>query len=63
MPIPGYDLDDIEEHLRQRIDDKELRELLTEEEWKRHEEGEDLVDLLDEEDIERLLVSGDDGEN
>ncbi|WP_435334426.1 hypothetical protein [Haloarchaeobius sp. TZWWS8] len=61
MPIPGYDIDDIEENLRQRIDDRKLRELLTEEEWKRHENGENLVDLLDDEDIHRLL--GDDETN
>lgn len=58
MVIPGYDPDDLEDALETQLDRKGREEYLTEEERRRHERGESLVDLLDEEDIRRLLERG-----
>jgi len=55
MTIPGYDPDDVESALEARLSGRELATFLTEAEVGRYEAGADLVDLLDDEDIERLL--------
>ncbi|WP_439028056.1 hypothetical protein [Haloarchaeobius sp. DT45] len=59
MPIPGYDLDDLDDDLRERIEEKQLEEILSEEDRKRLEDGESLLDILSEEEIERLLADDD----
>jgi hypothetical protein len=55
MPVSGYDPDDIDEDLAGRLEDREIEEFLTDEEVERWESGESLLDLLDEDDIDRLL--------
>lgn len=55
MPVPGYDPDDVDDHLEGLLDDEDLDRYLTAEERRRYEDGESLSDLLDEEDIHRLL--------
>jgi hypothetical protein len=55
MPVSGYDPDDIDEDLAARLEDREIEEFLTDEEVERWESGESLLDLLDEDDIDRLL--------
>ena len=57
MVIPGYDPDDLEDALETQLNREGKGEYLTEEEQRRFESGESLVDLLDEEDIRRLLES------
>lgn len=56
MTIPGYDLDDLDDNLRARIDEGHLADYLTDEEIERLQGGESLLDLLDEDDIDRLLA-------
>lgn len=64
MPVSGYDPDDLDEALEALIDERDAREFLSEEEWAAYGEGEDLVDLLDEDEIHALLDEhGDDEEN
>jgi hypothetical protein len=55
MAIPGYDPDDLERVLRAAIAD-DPDSYLTAEERRRHASGEELVDLLDEEDIDRIVA-------
>ncbi|MFC4356496.1 hypothetical protein ACFO0N_00870 [Halobium salinum] len=55
MPIPGYDPDDVDDHLEGLLDGEDLDEYLSADERRRYEDGESLGDLLDEEDIRRLL--------
>ena len=55
MPVPGYDPEDLDDELEARLTDGELRERLTDDEFRRYENGESLVELLDSEEIERLL--------
>lgn len=57
MGIPGYDLADLDDHLEERLQGRDLSEWLTAEEIEQYEQGESLVDLLSAEDIERLLGS------
>jgi hypothetical protein len=56
MVIPGYDLDDLDDNLRARIDEDHLSDYLTDEEVARLQAGESLLDLLDEDDLDRLLA-------
>lgn len=59
MPVPGYDPDDLDEALERKLDDRDVSEFLTETERQQWESGESLVDLLDEDDIDRLLEKED----
>jgi hypothetical protein len=54
MVIPGYDLDDLNENLRERIDERKLDDVLTDEDHARLDAGESLLDVLDDDDIERV---------
>jgi hypothetical protein len=56
MVIPGYDLDDIDENLRERIDERKLDDVLTDEDRARLEGGERLLDVLDDDDIDRITT-------
>lgn len=56
MPVPGYDPEDLDEMLRARLDDSDPDEYLTPAERERYEDGASPLDLLDEDDIERLLA-------
>ena len=58
MAIPGYDPEDVEETVRERLDGGDPDELLDEEERRAYESGEDLLEALDSETLE-LLVVGD----
>ena len=56
MPVPGYDPDDLDEELSERTTEEDLDRLLTEEERRAYENGDEgLFDLLSEEDIEAIL--------
>jgi hypothetical protein len=55
MAIPGYDLDDLDGNLQARIDEEDVEEYLTEGELQRLQDGTSLLDLLDEDDIDRLV--------
>ncbi|MFD1646965.1 hypothetical protein [Haloarchaeobius litoreus] len=55
MPVPGYDLDDLDESLRERLAQRALEEMLDDEELARLEAGEGLTDVLEPEEISRLL--------
>lgn len=59
MPISGYDPDDLEQTLADRLAEHGHEEFLTDEEYERVNAGESLVDVLDSEDIERLLALDD----
>ncbi len=56
MTIPGYDPDDLDAALERAMADRDPAEYLTEAERSRWQAGEGLSDLLDDEDVERLLV-------
>ncbi|PSP77328.1 hypothetical protein BRC81_10135 [Halobacteriales archaeon QS_1_68_20] len=56
MAIPGYDLDDLDDNLQARIDEQDVEEYLTDEELQRLQGGESLLDLLDEDDLDRLIA-------
>ncbi|MFC4449029.1 hypothetical protein [Halorussus aquaticus] len=57
MPVGGYDPDDLDEKLSDLLDEtgRDPSNWLTAEEIAAWENGESLVDLLDEEDIRELL--------
>lgn len=56
MPIGGYDPDDLDDRLDELATDQDLDRLLTAEERRAYENGEQgLFDLLSEKDIESLL--------
>lgn len=59
MPVPGYDPDDLDEFLAERLSGRDVEQYLSDEELQRYEEGESLVDLLDDEDIRRLTEERD----
>jgi hypothetical protein len=61
MPVSGYDPDDVDDALERMLEDREVSEFLTEAERRQWETGDSLVDLLDEDDIDRLLDRGDAG--
>ena len=56
MTVPGYDPDDLDAALAALAEDHDIDDLLTPEERARWEAGEGLSDLLDDEDVERLLT-------
>ncbi len=56
MTVPGYDPDDLDAALEALAEDRDIDDLLTAEERARWEAGEGLSDLLDDEDVERLLT-------
>ncbi|WP_440770268.1 hypothetical protein [Natronorubrum sp. DTA28] len=61
MVIPGYDPDDLDDALESHLSAGELEDRLTESELERYRAGdESLVDLLGEDEIERMLDRGDD---
>lgn len=55
VPVPGYDPDDLDDVLRTRLEDPERRKRLSEEERAAYERGDDLVEALDEETIDRIV--------
>jgi hypothetical protein len=55
MVIPGYDPDQLDENLRERLAEWAITQLLTEAEQERLREGESLLTLMDEEDIDRIM--------
>lgn len=61
MPVSGYDPDDLDDKLVELMDDRDLSNWLSPEERREYEQGANLVDLLDEEEIHELL-SKDDGD-
>ena len=54
MAIPGYDPEDVEETVRERLDGGDPEELLDEEERRAYESGEDLLEALDSDTLESL---------
>lgn len=56
MTLPGYDPDDLDRVLRNRLEDPELQALLTDAEREAYESGDDLLEALNEETIERLVT-------
>lgn len=54
MVIPGYDPDDLEQRLEELLDEYG-DDLLSAEDRRRVESGESILDVLDSDDIERLL--------
>ena len=59
MAIPGYDPEDVEETVRERLDGGDPGELLDEEERRAYESGEDLLEALDSDTLESLVVDED----
>jgi hypothetical protein len=55
MPVPGYDLADLDESLRERLAQKALNDMLGDEDLARLEAGEGVTDVLDPEEISELL--------
>jgi hypothetical protein len=55
MVVPGYDIDDLDENLRERLAEWALKQLLEEDEQEQLRQGSSLLDLLDEEDIDRIM--------
>jgi hypothetical protein len=55
MVVPGYDIDDLDENLRERLVEWALKQLLEEDEQEQLRQGSSLLDLLDEEDIDRIM--------
>jgi hypothetical protein len=59
MPVGGYDPEDLDDTLSALVDDRDPSNWLTDEEIREWEQGENLVDLLDEDDIHELLQKSD----
>jgi len=57
MVVPGYDLDDLDETLRERIDAGRLDDVLDDADRERLDAGESLLDVLDDDDIDRITTS------
>lgn len=55
MTIPGYDPEDLDDALRTRLEEGDPEQLLSEEELRAYESGEDLIDAFETETIRRLL--------
>ncbi|WP_254543839.1 hypothetical protein [Halomarina pelagica] len=55
MPVPGYDPEDLDRLLLDRLGDREPADVLDEEGRRRYEAGADLVDVLDEATVRELL--------
>lgn len=63
MTIPGYDPDDLNDALETRLEERDVERHLSDEEREAYRRGDaDLVDLLDEDEIERLLDRDDGAE-
>ncbi|WP_435154625.1 hypothetical protein [Haladaptatus sp. DFWS20] len=54
MPIPGYDEDDLDEMLEERLEEHD-EQFLTPSQREEYENGGSLLDILSEDDIHRLL--------
>lgn len=54
MPVPGYDPDDLESALREAIESRDDG-FLTPEQREHYEQGEQLQEILDADDIDALL--------
>ncbi|GAA0229705.1 hypothetical protein ACFFQF_13425 [Haladaptatus pallidirubidus] len=54
MPIPGYDEDDLDEMLEERLEERD-EQFLTPSQREEYENGGSLLDILSEDDIHRLL--------
>jgi hypothetical protein len=57
MPVPGYDPEDLDRLLLDRLDDEPER-VLDAEQLRRYESGEDLVDVLSDEEIRDIVDEG-----
>ncbi|MFC6836058.1 hypothetical protein [Halomarina ordinaria] len=55
MPVPGYDPEDLDRLLLDRLGEREPATLLDEAALRRYEAGADLVDVLDGETVRELL--------
>lgn len=56
MPVPGYDPEDLDDVLENKLTRQQKREFLTDDEWASYERGDaSILDLLDDEEIEQLL--------
>jgi hypothetical protein len=56
VPVPGYDPDDVDEALESLLEAGEIEDRLSESELKSYRAGEeDLIDLLDGDEIHRIL--------
>ena len=57
MPVPGYDPEDLDDRLAELTTEADLERLLTDEERRAYENGEEgLFDLLSEDDLEEILA-------
>ncbi|WP_162833851.1 hypothetical protein [Haladaptatus cibarius] len=54
MPVPGYDEDDLDEMLEERLEERD-EQFLTASQREEYENGGSLLDILSEDDIHRLL--------
>ena len=56
MPVPGYDPDDVDNLLEQKLSETDVRSQLSDAELESYESGDArLVELLDEDQIDQLL--------
>lgn len=55
MSVPGYDPADVDRLVLSRLDEDDLGTVLTAEQLRRYEAGEDLVDVLSDEELHELL--------
>jgi hypothetical protein len=55
MPVPGYDPDDLDRKLGDLVTPEDLDRLLSTDERRRYDRGTGLVELLDAEEIKRLI--------
>ncbi|MFC5969949.1 hypothetical protein ACFPYI_01260 [Halomarina salina] len=55
MSIPGYDPADLDRIILARLDEDDLGTVLSPEQLRRYEAGEDLVDVLSEEEIRDVV--------
>jgi hypothetical protein len=60
MPVPGYDPEDLDDALENKLTRQQKRDYLSEEEWAIYRSGDaSLIDLLDDGEIEGLLADAD----
>jgi len=56
MPVPGYDLEDVDEMLESKLSEAKIRDHLSESEWQSYQDGEEsLIDLLGDDEIDGIL--------
>lgn len=55
MTIPGYDPADLDDALEENLRERDVVDLLDADQRRRYEDGESLVDILDDEEIRRVL--------